>query len=763
MSQCKPIIVLIFYHAIPNCFQGDYVWQDGSVLSFQDWFYPHYHINYARRWGYHPRKSISSEMALHHRYFQPQIRSGFNCSAMVMTGHISLSHRKWVTINCATVYRDVTFMCEKPYIRPKAHPLYVEQTAYNALLYSQIVNNTLQVPEEHCEAGWLHIHDGICASFYLSTVNDKHGCEHLNNDQVHAFLSEPSKTVANILQQFMEMQSHGRGSNVHLVKCTEPLIFRTLMLDAFFQCSDCTLIIEHHLCDGEADCPDASDESNCSWICQFIVSNDTHFYDCFSNCSKPNCLCHQLYFNCDIGGCVPLSKFCNGINDCPDSSDESLCPQEALIDTYIENPMLFLCHSGDQISIERVNDTVPDCPFHGDDETWLSSSNIININHTVPLFLPCIHGHPKVYIHYHACLLTWQQPGELATCRNGGHLRNCTYHSCPDHYKCEYSYCIPLHAVCDGVGDCPDGEDEKNCEALSCPNILHCKRDNLCIHRNYINDGLIDCPSNRDDEVTALQIQCPQYCGCIGYAAFCTNDGVVKFIGNLNVLRMLVWHNLSYQVFAKYLFHITFNSLKVLDLSNSHVGENFSVILGDRNSMIRLILNNISLSEIRPNTFNGFYNLRDLQLQQNPVHRIHTDGFNGLSALTVLDLSNLNIKTIMHCSFRGLEHLLHLNISCNGIEQLNDGILCGLESLQVLDIQNNNIIFVDGNVFHTTAQLIALTSSVRGLCCYVHIKHCSPEFDDEFASCTSILHHKIQHICCWIYSNSNEWVCILHH
>ena len=98
--------------------------------------------------------------------------------------------------------------------------------------------------------------------------------------------------------------------------------------------------------------------------------------------------------------------------------------------------------------------------------------------------------------------------GELATCRNGGHFRDCIYHSCPQHYKCEYSYCIPLQAVCNGVIDCPYGEDEKNCEKLSCPNTLKCKRDNVCVHFNSINDGTVDYPAYEDDEATAQVTVC---------------------------------------------------------------------------------------------------------------------------------------------------------------------------------------------------------------------------------------------------------------
>ena len=654
-----------------------------------------------------------------------------------MTGHVSLSHRKWISIDCSTVYRDVTVICEESYISSNTHHMYVDMVIYTTLLYSRIYKNSLKVPIEHCQSGWVHFTDGLCASFYVSIVNDKHGCEHVSIKQVHASLHTSLKSVANILQQFLEMRPG--SASVHLAQCTEQLIFRNPVLDVYFQCYDGTLIIEHHLCDGEADCPDASDESNCSWVCQSLIPS-IRYYDCFSNCTKPNCICHHIYFNCDSGGCVPFSKFCNGINDCPDSSDETLCPEHYVTTNYLGEHRMFSCLSGDEISMGRVNDTVPDCPIHGDDETWLSQSSIFFINHTVPLLLPCISGHPKMYNYYDVCLLTWQQYGELATCRNGGHLRDCVYHSCPEHYKCEYTYCIPLHAVCNGIRDCPDGEDEKHCEALSCPNTLKCKHDKVCIHSNYIYDGHIDCPTYADDEATALQIQCPKFCECIGNAAFCTGEDTFKFFSNLRFVTILICKNISYMEYTKNISAIALNSLKVLDISNNQLQGVPAVILHHLKSLVKLVLNNIYLSEIPPYIFDGLHNLRDLQVQKNSIRLIHTDGFNGLLSLAALDLSNLNIKTIMRCSFRGLGSLLHLNISHNKIELLNADIFCGLQLLQILDIQNNNILSVDANVFRFTTHLNTLMSNMAALCCYTNIKHCSPEFSDEFETCTNILH-----------------------
>ena len=35
-----------------------------------------------------------------------------------------------------------------------------------------------------------------------------------------------------------------------------------------------------------------------------------------------------------------------------------------------------------------------------------------------------------------------------------------------DHYKCHDSFCIPLKRLCDGVTDCPLGDDENRCGKL---------------------------------------------------------------------------------------------------------------------------------------------------------------------------------------------------------------------------------------------------------------------------------------------------------
>ena len=697
-------------------------------------------MNYINRWTFN-KQNFTLDLAQHYRYFQPHIREDLNCSAMVMSEQGIMKPWKWVTIDCLKTYDNVTFVCEKESVGNTSSEIvqYVNMTIYETLVYTEKIRNALLVQEKSCSVGWLY-HDGLCVSFYLHSgiFHGKPECEYISDEQMRESIQASSGTVASIMEKFLYSFIQ---SSVHLIQCAEPLVASEFSMKAItHKCSDGTFIIQHHLCDGEADCPDASDEANCSWVCHFSAGIEHH--SCFNNCIQPNCTCSHLYFKCNSGGCVALSKFCNGFVDCEDASDEALCPKQNVTMTPPEEHELFTCLSGAQITTNRLNDTVPDCPVHGDDETLPSENNIMMIANylTVALSLQCIPGHPKVYEYHQVCLMTWQVDSELATCRNGAHLSDCVYHSCPQHYKCEYSYCIPLHAVCNRLTDCPNGEDEQHCQLLSCPNTLKCKRDNVCIHHENMNDGIVDCPAYADDEVVVPIPACPTYCECMGHAMFCTEGDVFKSLSDRNSVTALIYRNVPEVKFTSQAF-ATFASLKYLDLSHSKLNTNISDLFKPLQTLIMLILHNVSLSEIQPYSFSSLQNIKDLQLQNNVIHTIHTDGFNGLSALTVLDLSKLNIQSILKCSFRGLQQLVQLDLSYNMIEQLGSGTFCGLKQLGLLYLQHNAIIYVDPLVFMFTPQLEVLASSVTGLCCYIDILHCSPKFDDQFASCTSILHH----------------------
>ena len=68
-----------------------------------------------------------------------------------------------------------------------------------------------------------------------------------------------------------------------------------------FGCLDGTCIEESKVCDGQADCPDGSDET-------------------VTQCRAVRCPANT--FRCQYGACVDKEDRCNGNQDCADNSDE---------------------------------------------------------------------------------------------------------------------------------------------------------------------------------------------------------------------------------------------------------------------------------------------------------------------------------------------------------------------------------------------------------------------------------------------------------
>ena len=63
-------------------------------------------------------------------------------------------------------------------------------------------------------------------------------------------------------------------------------------------------------------------------------------------------------------------------------------------------------------------------------------------------------------------------------------------------FKCHsQNHCIPKTFVCDGQIDCNDGSDEKNCvDTFQCKdNEFTCKKNGRCIRNNFVCDGQFDC------------------------------------------------------------------------------------------------------------------------------------------------------------------------------------------------------------------------------------------------------------------------------
>ncbi|XP_029850375.2 prolow-density lipoprotein receptor-related protein 1 [Ixodes scapularis] len=201
-----------------------------------------------------------------------------------------------------------------------------------------------------------------------------------------------------------------------------------------------------------------------------VAANGTTYCQCYpgrillpdgKRCGARNASCTDKEFECGDGACIPFELACDGVQACPDGSDENLnyCATRTCREGFHS------CHNGRCVPRSRVCDGLDTCGDFSDE-------------------LNC-------------------------TCKK-------------DQFKCARGPCIPASFVCDMEPECPDASDEINCTKPDCsrhpmtwqPNLhlVNCKRTTACIHPGWICDGQNDCWDFSDEEncqTTTPQVSCP--------------------------------------------------------------------------------------------------------------------------------------------------------------------------------------------------------------------------------------------------------------
>ena len=450
-----------------------------------------------------------------------------------------------------------------------------------------------------------------------------------------------------------------------------------------FRCRDGSFVSYAGVCNGRADCTHSEDEQQCS------IGSQGSPRTCFDSCTFPNCRCDMFYYQCHSGGCVHYDLVCDTFVDCPDGDDENGCHRKKSFVKFNEMFVQESYHVGlcdPPVADMLMCRSVPQC---------YSSSAICHYDHSGDV---------------------------MAYCEDGSHLGTgsfCQYVECPQHYKCNASYCIPTRKLCDGAMDCPTGDDEANCKDFRCPGHVRCSGVSFRVAPHEVCDGIAHCPRQDDEKYCQ---SCPQDCHCSGTAIYCQQINNLTLNGELLSPSALVLHN-SFTVFIQIYqqYWTKMHHVWPIDMDNG--------------SFAYHVENKTQLAL--------FFSVKVLHLTQQGFRTIPPYFINSQSMIYV-NLSNNIIHTVKRNAFALIQNLQILALVCNNLRSLGSHIFSDLKSLSHLYLNDNELAFVAANVFQENSGLVLARSDWYMVCCVViGVEDCYPQ-NQFVSSCSHLIASIVQ-------------------
>ncbi len=797
-------------------------WVDGSPYAFQNWYhpseqtvYPSHHLE-LHRTDIRTYKVLTPEgdfPFFDPRLVQPQLAQGRLCAGVHVRPTLLL---QWIMVPCDQAIPGASFVCERrsnsDELRSKKIGIFranwecpnkninIESSCLYAVnsLYSRNDYNV----EEVCGRmnmsvfhfpPFLFYHDPQLSWVEWSPDNSflvkllismthrwytKFPDSPENADIVVGAGPESSEKISAVGLRYSEtnlvhvqvvsMINYSSSNRLALLLCNHSvLVTNSLCLHGHAVCQDGTCILSHYVCDGRPDCPDYSDEFDCNHVCSFSESFIGE-HNCFTSCVSPECVCNELYFQCEMGGCVAWSRICNALADCPNGEDEKICfflhnkvGNALFVNGFTERPShkleesYYKCINGSSISQVLVDDLVPDCPKQDDEDKYhaflRNGSRAGFFTERIlckePDATTCEKNYKGVcYPRHLYCVHTDISPKakmtavNTETCRNAAHLTNCMRHTCPSLFKCPHAYCVPMYSVCNGKVDCPNGEDEEDCHNISCPGYLLCRYDNVCVHPHDVWSGRVKCLVSIDDKALHGTGACPDPCKCLGNGVICTKGIKLDLQKLSQSTRILI---ITYTPFKLESLPWTGNITALLQLQLSFC--NISSIARKHfrpfKFLLHLFLRNNFIPALPSSVFQPLSIVNDIDLGHNLISRLHPSAFKGPRRLQHLKLDFNNLAFIAPCTFDKLKSLVSLNLSKNYLKNLGDNVFCHLRaSMKEFYIGGNHLVNVDKRILKShLPYLLHLDTTPLQVCCFVpQVQHCFPKERFFFSTCRNL-------------------------
>ena len=309
-------------------------------------------------------------------------------------------------------------------------------------------------------------------------------------------------------------------------------------------------------------------------------------------------------------------------------------------------------------------------------------------------------------------------------------------------YWCsEGQLCLPFYVVCNGVSDCPDGQDENACDSYTCPGYYRCRGSRICLYFANVCDGHFQCPE-RDDELYCF-FKCPTECSCQGRSYTCRRKFHVE---NFHSIRYL---NASSSGLTPEDF---FNNNMLIYLSLQHCNVTHLHLPALPNLVILDVGHNY-IEDVELEFLNNVTNLKLLSLAGNPLTILFTSSSRSVETFPQMKIVDLSMTIMSHLDVSMLTtfpSLTSLNLSGSATRRVSGGAFNNRE-LRVLDMRGCDVEEFPQNLLENLTNLRVLYADNYKICCYHSLpegfnpKHChAPQ--PVVSSCDNLLGSNIQRI-----------------